>query len=58
MSTATLRELALLLAGLAITATALRSKPPDPALLATGIGLLAGTGVVAGKSKGRNGSDG
>lgn len=54
MNTSTLRELALLLAGLAITATALRTKPPDSAMLATGIGLLAGTGAVA-KVKGPKG---
>ncbi len=57
MNTATLRELALLIAGLLITGTALRSNPPDTAMLATGIGLLAGTGTLAsGRKKGSGGS--
>lgn len=50
MKIATVRELLLLLAGVAITANTLRTKPPDPTLLATGIGLMAGTGVLGRRS--------
>jgi hypothetical protein len=52
MNTSTIRELALLAAGLAVTATALRTRPPDQGLLAVGVGLLAGTGAVARRGSG------
>jgi hypothetical protein len=54
MNVPAIRELTLLLAGVGITIAALKNQPPDTALLATGVGLMAGTGVVAR----RNGSSG
>lgn len=52
MNVATIRELVLLLAGVGITGVALKNHPPDPTLLATGVALMAGTGVLGSRGSG------
>lgn len=44
---ANVRELVLLLAGVALLAAGLLSRPRDPATIATGVGLLVGTPAVS-----------
>jgi hypothetical protein len=51
MTPGALRELAFLLAGLAVVGVSLTSRPPDAALLATGVGLLGATPAVGSRKK-------
>lgn len=46
------RELVLLLAGVALLAFGILSRPRDPATIATGIGLLVGPPAVAAATSG------
>jgi hypothetical protein len=50
MTPATLRELASLVAGMALIARGLMVEPPDATLIALGVGMLGVTPVLGGRS--------